>query len=104
MKQLQIAKQEQALEKVRELVLCQLTGKQRTILRRVSFQESLAISKFVKCLRRELQCSDSILWKGIRFLREKELLEKSERVALTPIGRWIVEGEKEEDRLQIIVQ
>src|SRR3989338_3329935 len=105
MKQLQIVQQEQTLEKVRELVLDQLTEKQKAILRRVSCQESLAIYRFVKGLRRELQCSDSILWKGIRFLREKELLERSEKVALTPLGRWMVEGENEkEERLQLAVK
>ncbi|MEK6812565.1 MAG: hypothetical protein AABX86_00430, partial [Nanoarchaeota archaeon] len=65
----------------------------------VSLAQSLAISQFVKSLRKELQCSDSILWKGIRLLREKELLDKSERVALTPLGKWMVEGKNEKERL-----
>ena len=98
MKQLQVMQQEHIGEKVRELVLDQLTEKQKVILRRVSCAQSLQSSRFVKILRKELQCSDSILWKGIRFLREKELLERSESIALTPLGRWIVEGEHDKER------
>ena len=62
---------------------------------RAPLAERQRISKFVTSLRKELQCSDSILWKGIRFLREKQLLAASDPLVLTRTGRLLI-GELEE--------
>ncbi len=92
MQSVMIVKEAVEVQALRQLVLEQLTEKQRLILLRAPFAERQRISKFVTALRKELQCSDSILWKGIRFLREKQLLARSESLLLTPAGRLLVGG------------
>ena len=90
MQSLVIVEEAAEVQALRQLVLEQLTEKQRLILFRAPLAERQRISKFVTALRKELQCSDSILWKGIRFLREKQLLARSESLVLTPAGRLLV--------------
>ena len=76
------------MEKLRTLVLESLTETQKQILERA--REESRISMFVTKLRKELGRSDSTIWKSIRNLREKELLEKSEIVKLTELGNLLV--------------
>ena len=77
------------MERLRELVLESLTETQKQILAKAKEEER--ISFFVTKLRKELGCSDSTLWKSIRSLREKQLLEQQEKIKLTKIGSFIVE-------------
>ena len=77
------------MERLRELVLASLTETQKQILAKAREEER--ISFFVNKLSKELGCSDSTLWKSIRSLGEKQLLENEDKIKLTRVGSFIVE-------------
>ncbi|HLD12800.1 MAG TPA: hypothetical protein VJB87_04365 [Candidatus Nanoarchaeia archaeon] len=77
-------------ETLRSLVLGQLTEAQKLLLVRARDKQGEQVSRFVNGVRKEIQCSDSTLWKSLRFLREKSLVARSEQIALTTAGQWLV--------------
>ncbi|HLD02781.1 MAG TPA: hypothetical protein VJC07_03730 [Candidatus Nanoarchaeia archaeon] len=75
---------------MKQLALESLTLKQKLILEKIRLAESKTISGFVLALRRELDCADSTLWKSIKDLRSRKLLEESS-LSLTETAKFLIE-------------
>jgi len=84
---------EQCTLTLKQLVLEQLNPKQRIILEKVRQFEGIQVSSLVLTLKDELQCTDSAIWKTIRSLRDMNLLSESNKISLTEIGNFLLEGQ-----------
>ncbi|MBI4155453.1 hypothetical protein HY498_05210 [Candidatus Woesearchaeota archaeon] len=85
-----ILRAETCILPLKQLVLEKLNSKQKIVLGRVKRSEGVSVSAFVLCLKEELQCTDSALWKTIKSLRELNLLDDSSNIKLTETGKFLV--------------
>ena len=82
--------EENCILPLKQLALNRLNNKQRIILSRIKQAEGVSVSNLVMCLKEELQCTDSALWKTIRSLRNLGLLDNSSSMVLTQTGKLLM--------------
>ena len=91
----QIVSTEECTAVLKRIALDRLTSKQKIILEMAKQLEGDKVSDFVIKVKEKLQCSESIVWKSVKALKEIMLLSESSRISLTEIGKELLSGEEQ---------